>query len=360
MKRFFGIVTLALFIVPAWAQTVQPKISFEKDLHDFGKFKEEDGSITYQFEFVNTGGSDLVIQNVSTSCGCTAPKWTREPVAPGAKGYVAATYNPAGRPGPFRKYITVISNSNPGSVRLTITGEVTPKPRTIEDDYRFAMGPLRLRSNHLAFGNLKNTQTGSKQLEIVNHSDDKITVGFERVPGHLTIKAVPEVLEPHEKGVIEAEYNAPMRKDWGFVIDRMNVMINGASDRNYSLVVSANLEEDFSALSEQELANAPVVKVDDADFNFGRINQGEKVEHAYVLSNAGKSDLHIRKVKASCGCTAVTPEKNVIGPGESVEIKTIFSSAGKVGNQNKTITIITNDPQKSKLILWVKGEVIKG
>jgi hypothetical protein len=49
----------------------------------------------------------------------------------------------------------------------------------------------------------------------------------------------------------------------------------------------------------------------------------------------------------------------VIPPGESVNIKTVFNSAGKVGNQNKTVTIITNDPRKSKLILWVKGEVKK-
>ena len=96
-----------------------------------------------------------------------------------------------------------------------------------------------------------------------------------------------------------------------------------------------------------------------SEFKFGKIKQGEKVEHIYVLTNSGKSDLLIRKVKASCGCTAVQPEKNVIAPGESVDIRAVFNSAGKTGNQNKTVTIITNDPKKSKLILWVKGEVIK-
>jgi hypothetical protein len=131
------------------------------------------------------------------------------------------------------------------------------------------------------------------------------------------------------------------------------------SQRNYSLVVSANIEEDFSALSAEQLANAPILSVDNPEFKFGKIKQGENVEHTYVLTNSGKSDLHIRKVKASCGCTAVQPEKKVIPPGESVNIKTVFKSAGKVGNQNKTVTIITNDPKKSKMILWVKGEVLK-
>jgi hypothetical protein len=169
----------------------------------------------------------------------------------------------------------------------------------------------------------------------------------------------PALLKANQKGIIVATYSAPVRNDWGFVIDRMNIDINGTSDRAYSLVVSANIEEDFSTLSEADLAKAPVLNVDNTEFNFGKINQGDKVDHTYVLTNSGKSDLIIRSVKASCGCTAVQPDKQVISPGESVNIKTVFNSAGKVGNQNKTVTIITNDPKHSKMILWVKGEVMK-
>lgn len=359
MKRSVLIFCLTAFMLPLMSQTVQPKISFDETTHDFGNFKEADGTVTHQFEFVNTGGSDLIIQNVSASCGCTAPSWTREPVPPGGKGFVAATYNPAGRPGTFRKYVTVISNSNPGSVRLTIAGEVVPKPKTIEDDYRYAMGPMRLKSNHLAFGNLKNTSAVEKRLEVINNSDQDVKVAFQKVPQHVVIAMQPAVLKPKQKGEIVATYNAPLRNDWGFVIDRMNLDINGTSDRTYSLVISANIEEDFSKLSEAELAIAPAINVDNVEFNFGKITQGAKVEHTYVLTNSGKSNLQIRKVKASCGCTAVQPEKNIIAPGESVNIKTVFNSAGKLGNQNKTVTIITNDPNKSKMILWVKGEVLK-
>ncbi len=350
---------VSVLLAPLSAQTVQPKISFEKDLHDFGKFMESDGKVSYQFAFVNTGGDDLFIQNVTASCGCTAPEWTREPIPPGGKGFVAATYNPAGRPGPFRKYITVVSNSDPGSVRLTITGEVTPKAPSVEDDYRYEMGPMRLKSNHLAFGNIMNSQTTEKSLEVINTSQEPVKIEFSGVPSHITISAVPATLAPGQKGSLVANYNAPLRNDWGFVIDRMNLKVNGVSDKNYSLVISANIEEDFSAMSADELAKAPILSVDDPEFKFGTIKEGEKVEHDYVLTNSGKSDLYIRKVKASCGCTAVQPEKNVITPGESVHIKTVFNSAGKVGSQNKTVTIITNDPKKSNMILWVKGEVVK-
>lgn len=359
MKRLLLLTCILGLLLPVMSQTVQPKISFNEETHDFGKFMEQDGKVTHRFEFVNTGGSALVIQNVTASCGCTAPEWSREPIPPGAKGYVAATYNPAGRPGAFVKYVTVVSNSNPGNVRLTIKGEVEPKPVTVEDLYRYSMGPMRLKSNHLAFGNLKNTQQSEKQLEVINNSEKPITVAFERVPQHLTVRAEPATLKPNQKGYVVAEYNTPERQDWGFVIDRFGVTIDGASDRNFTLVVSANIEEDFASLSAGELASAPVVNVDNPEFQFGKIEQGEKKEHIFVLTNSGKSDLQIRKVTASCGCTAVQPEKKVVAPGESVNIRTVFNSAGKTGNQNKTVTIITNDPKQSKLILWVKGEVVK-
>jgi hypothetical protein len=359
MKRINLLFTVLSLIVALEAQTVQPKISFTETSHDFGRFKEADGKVTHQFEFVNSGGSDLIIQNVTASCGCTAPKWTREPVPPGGKGFVAATYNPAGRPGPFKKYITVVSNSDPARARLTISGEVAAKPKTLADEYRYSMGNLRLKSNHMAFGNVKNTRTAEKKLEVVNDSGEPLTIEFERVPSHISIRAEPARLGPGEKGFLVASYDTPSQKEWGFVIDRMGLKINGESERNFSLVISANIEEDFSAMTEAQLANAPRLAVDNPEFRFGKISQGEKVEHVYVLKNTGKSDLLIRSVKASCGCTAVQPAKKVISPGESIDIKMVFNSAGKVGNQNKTVTVITNDPKKSKMILWVKGEVTK-
>jgi len=357
MKHFTAFFTLILISVSIFSQSAKPTISFKESEHNFGTIKEEDGKATFNFSFVNTGGSALLIQNVSTSCGCTSPEWTREPIAPGASGYVAVTYNPAGRPGAFRKYITVVTNGEHPTAKLAISGEVAPKPKTIEDDYRYAMGDLRLKSNHLSFGNVKNTEVKNTSVEIVNNSDKTITVDFDLVPSFLSIEAKPSKLAPGEKGVITASYDGSKRNEWGFQIDRVNVKVNGVSERDFRLVISANIEEDFSKLSAQQLENAPVFEIIDPEFNFGNIKQGEKTEHEFIIKNNGKSDLYIRSIKASCGCTAVQPEKKVITPGESIKMKVIFNSAGKVGTQNKTVTIITNDPKNSKAILWIKGNV---
>ncbi len=358
MRNVVTVFLVMVFSYVGFAQTKVPNLSFEKQIHDFGTMKEEDGTATYNFKFVNTGGSPLIIQNVRATCGCTAPSWTREPVPPGGSGFVAATYNPAGRPGAFSKYLYVNSNSEQGSIRLTIKGEVTPKPRTIEDEYRYSMGGLRLKANHLAFGNINNTSKKDYRLEIINNSDKQISLGFQRVPGHLDIKFVPAVLQPKQKGYIVANYDASEKNDWGMLIDRVNVTVDGVYDRSYSLVISANIVEDFSSISAEELSKAPVATVDNPEVSFGKMNQSEKFEHEFVLSNSGKSTLFIRKIRSSCGCTAAKPEKMAIEPGDSVKIRTVFNSAGKRGNQNQNITIITNDPKRSNVVLRIKGEVV--
>lgn len=106
-----------------------PSAEFKKTTHDFGTIKEELGAVTTQFEFTNTGKKPLIIQRVSSSCGCTTPSYTREPVLPGKKGVVTAKYSTVGRPYGFNKTITVYTNVPDTVYILTIKGDVTPKKK---------------------------------------------------------------------------------------------------------------------------------------------------------------------------------------------------------------------------------------
>jgi hypothetical protein len=186
-----------------------------------------------------------------------------------------------------------------------------------------------------------------------------VKLTFTNVPAHLSVKAVPAELKPNQKGRIEVTYDGNKQKEWGFVMDRIDLLINGKADPNNRISVSATIEEDFSKLTPEQRANAPKASFNTNEFNFGTINEGEKKEFDFILTNNGKSDLIIRKVKASCGCTAVTPSETVIKPGKSTNVKTIFDSTGKPGKQNRTITVITNDPDNSTITLRVTGDVVK-
>ncbi|WP_425482547.1 DUF1573 domain-containing protein, partial [Fulvivirga aurantia] len=75
-----------------------PVMSFEEEKHDFGDIHQGD-KVEHVFQFENTGNEPLIITNVQTTCGCTAPEWPKDPVAPGQTGKIKVVFNSAGKIG---------------------------------------------------------------------------------------------------------------------------------------------------------------------------------------------------------------------------------------------------------------------
>jgi hypothetical protein len=99
----------------AWSETV----------YDFGKI-ELNVPVTHEFTFSNTGDVPLVITGAKASCGCTVTEYSKNPIEPGARGFVKATYN-AAKVGVFSKTVTLNANTDEGTVVLSIKGEVEEK-----------------------------------------------------------------------------------------------------------------------------------------------------------------------------------------------------------------------------------------
>lgn len=92
-----------------------------------------------------------------------------------------------------------------------------------------------------------------------------------------------------------------------------------------------------------EKKDGPVITWDKKTHDFGDIYQGDKVEHTFYFTNTGTEPLIITNVQVSCGCT--TPKgwpRDPIAPGGKGELSISFNSAGKMGKQNKPVTIISN------------------
>jgi LEA14-like dessication related protein len=103
----------------------------------------------------------------------------------------------------------------------------------------------------------------------------------------------------------------------------------------------------------------PKISVKDSNHDFGDIVQGEKVQHNFVVTNTGGDKLVITNVRASCGCTAALPDKKELAPGESTNIKVEFNSTGRVGKQDKTVYVTSNDKENPEIQLKFKGNVVK-
>ncbi len=358
MKKQITLSIIGLFIISlTYSQTSESTIQFNKKTHNFGTIEEANGIQTYQFKFTNTGKKPLIINNVKASCGCTTPEWTKAPIASKKDGFIKVSFDPINRPGPFNKSITITSNATNSPTKLIIKGIVKERAKTIDDKYKSDMNGLKFKTNHIAITKIFNNQKKSEEISIYNPTNKKISVLFDRLPAHIQLDKTKFTINPKEKMNLKLTYDASKKNDWGYITDKILVFINNDRNPKNRILVSANIEENFSNLSTEQLANAPKITIDNKIFNFGDIKQGESKSHKFIVKNSGKSDLIVRKIKSSCGCTVVKLNKKIIKPGQSEEISVIFKSKGKEGKQHKMITIISNDPTQQSLILRVKGNV---
>jgi hypothetical protein len=107
-----------------------------------------------------------------------------------------------------------------------------------------------------------------------------------------------------------------------------------------------------------ENLNQASFKFQEEEFNFKTIKQGESVNHEFTFTNTGKEPLVIANAQGSCGCTVPTWPKEPIAAGATAVIKVTFNSAGKMGMQDKTITLSSNAKQ-NPMVLHLKGNVEK-
>lgn len=100
-----------------------PNIVFEKTSHDYGViFAGDNGEVVFNFK--NEGNTPLVINNVVASCGCTVPKWSKNPIMPKQSGDIKVEYN-TNIIGDIKRSITVSTN-DPDKPRivLILTGKI--------------------------------------------------------------------------------------------------------------------------------------------------------------------------------------------------------------------------------------------
>lgn len=112
------------------ASTADPstlgQFQFTEMEYDFGTINEGQ-VVEHLFNFTNNGQAPLVISNITASCGCTSPDWTKTPVNPGEQGFVKVVFNSTAKSGSQAPTVTIQANTNPTVTRLRMKGSVTPK-----------------------------------------------------------------------------------------------------------------------------------------------------------------------------------------------------------------------------------------
>ena len=129
MKKLFLIATAAvalIFSAPAsaqtgnWTKVAGFNVSVNELEHDFGT-KPLYTKTEFEFQIRNDSAETLVIKNITTSCGCTTPTYSKRPVKSGKTATVKVAYD-ASRIGIFSKTIYVYTNFSTEPIELNING----------------------------------------------------------------------------------------------------------------------------------------------------------------------------------------------------------------------------------------------
>ncbi len=127
MKKMILLMAVTLFTFTAFAQEkAGPVIEFQEKSIDFGDITQGD-KVEHTFVFKNTGDTPLLIQNVAVTCGCTAPNWPKEPIAPGTTGELKVVFNSAGKMGKQNSVVRVYSNASEPIEKVSLISNVLPK-----------------------------------------------------------------------------------------------------------------------------------------------------------------------------------------------------------------------------------------
>lgn len=101
------------------------------------------------------------------------------------------------------------------------------------------------------------------------------------------------------------------------------------------------------------------IEFTETTFDFGTIEEGEKVSHTFKFKNTGSEPLIFSNAKGSCGCTVPTWPREPIAVGDTGEVTVEFNSKNKKGKRNQKVTLTgnTNPPQT---FLYLTGNVNAG
>ena len=106
--------------------------------------------------------------------------------------------------------------------------------------------------------------------------------------------------------------------------------------------------------------NIAKITLEETDFNFGSVNEGDVVKHTFKLKNVGNQPLLITDIRTTCGCTVPTWNKSPIAANANDQVEVKFDTKGKANEQVKKITIIANTfPAETELIIRGMVQVSK-
>lgn len=354
MKTAYALLVAAMAaIAPCRAQIItqaESPLAFEITEWSYGNIREDGGPVSHVFGFTNRGRNPVVIERATASCGCTTPQYPRNPVAAGETGSITVTFDPMGYPGDFSKSITVVSTGGTGDGSrkamdyLTITGHVTPRVRSVEEEYPHDMGGgVRFENIITTFRTIAQGHPAATVARYANSSEKAVSLAIEPVEtsGLLQVHA-PETVCAGCRGDITLTYDLSEKEAYGAIYDVLRVVVDGVPSTK-TIYTAMTGVDDFSGI---DMNVAPRFFLDRQFHDFGDVRR-RAIPHIFRLtaSNEGSQELHIRSVSEKPGLRTTLRAGMTVAPGATLPFEVMFySNKYYSGALYESIVVVVDDP----------------
>lgn len=330
--------------------------------HDFGAFSEDLGAVDAMFEMVNESDKPVRIISARATCGCTQPEVPHGDIAPGDTARLKVTYLANGRPGRFSKNIYVRTSDSPSEQRtLTVSGTVIGSSATLASRFPVSVGPMKLRSSTVGFGEVIRGKQKTVFIEGYNQSTDTLRPALSGLPEYIDVNIVPREVAPGEQVQLAFTLQTLKVPQWGISAEKFTLSPDAQGTDTLQMDFFTIVSEDFSQLTPGQRINAPVASIEPERRNLGEIPAEGIHTVEFQVKNSGRSPLQIRRVQVvDSAVTDVRTSTLKVKPGKSAKITlTIDPTKAQTDFINARITVITNDPENSLLAARVTGEIIR-
>ena len=300
---------LAMASVDAMAQ----RITAKNEIVDCGSVMYET-PVTVKFELTNKG-SELNIDQVRVSCGCTTVDYPRTAIPKGDSFTVTATYD-ARQLGHFEKEVALFCNSSKHPFYLKMKGVVVDELSDFTGTFEHKIDGMMVDKNDVEFDDVNRGDYPVQLIHIKNNTGETISPVVMHLPAYLTASVSPTNIAPGKTGVATLKLNSKKLRDFG--LTQTSVF----------------------------LAKKPGEKVS--------IDKPTKTE-TVIIENTGRSVLDIRSMQMFTTGMSVKLNKTKIKPGEQAKLKVTLNKKQLRNARSKPrVLIITNDPKQPKVVVKMK------
>lgn len=346
--------TILAFVLAAVSLDMSAqRISAKQEVIDCGSVLYET-PVTAKFELRNKG-SELVIDTVRTSCDCVVAKYPEGTIAKGDNFTVEVTFD-SRQLGHFYKEAAIYSNASDKPFYLTMKGVVVDHFADYSGVYDYTLGSVRTDKNNIEFDDVNLGETPVEKIHIVNSGSESVTPVVMHLPNYLTASVSPTTIAPGHTGVATITLNSAKLRSYGLTQSSVYLgMFPGdkvSDDKEIS--VSAVLLPEFRNMSETQRRNAPVMKMSAETLELGSFDDKDEKSGTIMIENQGRSRLVISSMQMFTTGLKVRLNKSRLDPGESAKLKiTAYKKQLKNARSRPRVLMITNDPNKSKVVIHV-------